>query len=96
MMLRAAGDTERLRILLLLADGERCVSELAEDVDEKVATVSARLKLLHSARLVKRRREAKHIYYALADHHVVGLLRDILEHAAEDAAAHSKTKGEIA
>lgn len=94
MMLRAAGDTSRLRILLLLANGERCVSELAKEEDEKVATVSARLKLLHSARLVKRRREAKHIYYALADHHVAGLLGDILDHAAEDTTANLERRGE--
>ncbi|MBO6894832.1 MAG: helix-turn-helix transcriptional regulator [Roseibium sp.] len=84
MMLRAAGDPARLRILLLLANGERCVTELAEAEDEKIATVSARLKQLHAARLVSKRREAKHIYYTLADDHVVHLLRDILDHAAED------------
>ncbi|MEM9633141.1 MAG: metalloregulator ArsR/SmtB family transcription factor [Pseudomonadota bacterium] len=94
-MLRAAGDTARLRILTLLASGERCVTELAEEENEKVATVSARLKLLHSARLVKRRREAKHIYYALADHHVVHLLRDILEHAAEGNTTILENEGEI-
>lgn len=96
LMLRAAGDAARLRILLLLAGGERCVTELSDEEGEKVATVSARLKLLHSARLVKRRREAKHIYYALADHHVAGLLRDILEHAAEDGTTHPESEGEIA
>jgi len=94
MMLRAAGDTARLRILVLLASGERCVTELAAEENEKVATVSARLKLLHSARLVTRRREAKHIYYALADHHVAHLLRDILDHAAEDTATDLEDQGE--
>lgn len=93
-MLRAAGDVARMRILILLADGERCVTELAEQENEKVATVSARLKLLHSARLVTRRREAKHIYYALADHHVAHLLRDILDHAAEDTIQTPEQEGE--
>ncbi len=82
-MLRAAGDPARLRLLLRLADGERCVTELAEDEGEKLATVSARLRLMHAARLLTRRREAKHIHYALADEHVFGLVRDILDHAAE-------------
>lgn len=95
MMLRAAGDSARLRILLLLTDGEQCVTELAEEEGEKVATVSARLKLLHTARLVKRRREAKHIYYSLADHHVEHLLRDILEHAAEDSAQNRENGAEF-
>ncbi len=84
LMLSAAGDPARLRLLLRLADGERCVTELAEAEGEKLATVSARLKLLHGARLVTRRREAKHVHYSLTDGHIVSLVRDILEHAAED------------
>lgn len=83
-MLNAAGDTARLRLLLHLAHGRQCVSELADREGEKLATVSARLKLLHSARLVTRQREAKHVYYALADDHVVCLVRDILDHAIEE------------
>jgi len=96
MMLRAAGDAARLRILLRLSMGERCVTELAEDEGEKIATVSARLKQLHTARLVKRQREAKHIFYSLADDHVAHLVRDILEHAAEDSSQVIKTEGEKA
>lgn len=83
-MLSAAGDPARLRLLLRLAEGERCVSELAEAEGDKLTTISARLKLLHSARLVSRRREAKHVHYALHDDHVLRLVRDILDHAAED------------
>ncbi|MEM9393307.1 MAG: metalloregulator ArsR/SmtB family transcription factor [Pseudomonadota bacterium] len=83
-MLNAAGDASRLRLLLRLAQGRRCVSELAEAEGEKLATVSARLKLLHSARLVSRQREAKHVYYELADDHISCLVRDLLNHAAED------------
>lgn len=94
MMLRAAGDPARLRILLLLTNGERCVTELAELDGEKVATVSARLKHLHAARLVRRRRQAKHIYYALEDHHVAHLVRDILDHAGEDTTTILEDEGE--
>ncbi len=84
-MLSAAGDPARLRLLLRLAEGERCVSELAQAEGDKLATISARLKLLHTARLVKRRREAKHVHYALNDDHVLRLVRNILDHATEDA-----------
>lgn len=82
-ILRAAGDAARLRLLLRLTQGERCVSELAAMEGEKLGTVSARLRQLHGARLVTRRREAKHVNYALADDHVARLLRDIIDHAAE-------------
>jgi DNA-binding transcriptional ArsR family regulator len=73
-MFRALGDPARLRLLARLASGEVCVTELAEFEDEKLTTVSARLKTLHDVTLVKRRREAKHIYYSLSDTHVLRLV----------------------
>lgn len=79
----AMADPERLRLLLHLADGERCVSELALIEQQKLGTVSARLKLLFGLRLVARRREGRHIYYRLDDAHVVGMIQDALAHAAE-------------
>jgi ArsR family transcriptional regulator, lead/cadmium/zinc/bismuth-responsive transcriptional repressor len=84
-MFRALGDAARLRLLTRLADagGEVCVSELAELEKEKLSTVSARLKMLHAVRLVRRRREAKHIFYALSDEHVLHLMQSAIEHAAE-------------
>jgi len=82
-MFRALGEPSRLRLLTRLTAGEICVSELAQLEDEKVSTVSARLKALHGAGLVNRRREAKHIYYALSDTHVLRLVQNALEHASE-------------
>jgi ArsR family transcriptional regulator, lead/cadmium/zinc/bismuth-responsive transcriptional repressor len=84
-MFRALGDPARLRLLarLAAADCEICVTELAELEDEKLSTISARLKALHAVRLVKRRRAAKHIFYALTDIHVLRLMQSAVEHAAE-------------
>jgi ArsR family transcriptional regulator len=82
-MFRALGDPERLRLLVRLAAGEACVSELAEDEGEKITTVSARLKTLFAVRLVKRRREAKRVFYALADEHLLPMLRNAIDHPAE-------------
>lgn len=81
-LLRAMGDPERLRLLTMLQDGERCVTELVGEGD-KLSTVSARLQALHRAHLLHRRRQVRHIYYRLADGHVAGLLNNALEHAAE-------------
>jgi len=85
-MCHAMSDPARLRLLLRLADAERCVSELVAHEEAKLSSVSARLQMLHAAGLVTRRREAKHIYYALADEHVRVLLHNVLSHAAEATA----------
>jgi DNA-binding transcriptional ArsR family regulator len=84
-LFRAVGDPARLRMLERLAFGECCVSELAEETGDGMSTVSQRLKLLHAERLVSRRRDGKHIYYALSDGHVTELIRSALAHAAEKA-----------
>jgi ArsR family transcriptional regulator, lead/cadmium/zinc/bismuth-responsive transcriptional repressor len=92
-MFAALGDPERLRLLVRLAAGEACVSELAEDEGEKITTVSARLKTLFAVRLVRRRREAKHVFYALADEHLLPMLRNVIDHAAEGRTAVSADPG---
>jgi len=84
---RAAGDIARLKLLARLADGEWCVTELAQAAHVTLPTVSQQLRLLRAEGLVKRRRVAKHVYYALADAHIRDLLRSALDHAAEDPLA---------
>jgi DNA-binding transcriptional ArsR family regulator len=80
---RAAGDLARLKLLVRLADGEWCVTELAQAAGVTLPTVSQQLRLLRAEGLVKRRRVAKHVYYELADDHIRDLLRSALEHATE-------------
>lgn len=85
-LFRALGDEARLRTLDLLVVGEACVTELADATSERVSTMSHRLRLLRSEGLVSRRRDGRHIYYALADRHVVELIENALVHATEDHA----------
>ena len=84
LIFRALGDPGRLSILERLRHGEACVSELASESDTGLSTVSQRLRYLRSERLVVRRRDGKHIYYALADAHVAELVENGLAHAAEN------------
>lgn len=81
-LFRAAGDPERLTILEQLLHGEACVTELCATGDVGMSTMSQRLRLLRSEGLVRRRREAKHVYYALADEHVRHLIESALQHAS--------------
>ncbi len=82
-MFSALADVPRLKLLLLLAEKEQSVTELAERLDEGMTTVSARLQVLHAARLVARRREGRSIIYSIADDHVLTLVRNALAHATE-------------
>lgn len=83
---RALGDPQRLRILLVLEASERCVSELCVVLDDNMPAISQRLRLLKSERVVRARREGKHIYYALADAHISRLVTNGLLHALEQSA----------
>ncbi|RYE07936.1 MAG: metalloregulator ArsR/SmtB family transcription factor [Hyphomicrobiales bacterium] len=65
--LRAAGETTRLRLLALLADGEHSVKDLTEILDQSQPRVSRHLKLLADAGLVTRNAEGAWAYYRLAD-----------------------------
>lgn len=85
-LFRALGDVSRLRTLQRLVGCEACVTQLAEASQESVSTVSHRLRLMRNEGLVQRRRQGRHIYYSLADDHVVELLRNALDHVARNCA----------
>lgn len=98
-LFRAIGDTPRLRLLALLAQGEACVTELAATEGENISTISQRLRVLRSEHLVVRKRRGKHINYGLADQHVMDLVFNALAHASEVPAIqqplNSNTQGEL-
>jgi ArsR family transcriptional regulator len=70
--LRAAGETTRLRLLALLAEGEHSVKDLTEILDQSQPRVSRHLKLLADAGLVTRNAEGAWAYYRLADNAIAG------------------------
>jgi DNA-binding transcriptional ArsR family regulator len=82
-MFDALSDPSRLRTLMLLAGNELSVSEIAAAEGEKMTTVSARLQILHAARLIARRRRGKSIIYSIADDHVLTLVENAVAHAGE-------------
>ena len=80
----ALGDPQRLRLLILLETSERCVSEICTLLDEPMPAISQRLRLLKSERIVRSRREGKHVYYAHADEHISRLVTNGVMHAMEE------------
>ncbi|HAO24650.1 MAG: transcriptional regulator [Methylophaga sp.] len=81
-LFKALGDPSRLTLLYRLRQGELCVGDLVT-TENKLSTVSARLQTLLNANLVTRRRDARHLYYRLADQHVVEMIENALAHANE-------------
>ncbi|MBA3262400.1 MAG: winged helix-turn-helix transcriptional regulator [Thermoleophilaceae bacterium] len=72
---RVLGDRTRLRILELIAEGERSVGDLAAELGEPQPKVSNHLKCLRWCGFVVTRREHRTIYYALADERVAGVIQ---------------------
>ncbi len=82
---KVLGDATRVRILDALSRAELCVGDIATLLDLSDSAVSHQLRLLRNARLVRQRRAGQMIFYALDDHHIVGLFAQGLEHVQERA-----------
>src|SRR5262245_9868725 len=66
-VLKAAGETTRLRVLALLAEAELTVSDLTEILRQSQPRISRHLKLLAEAGLVERFREGSWAFFRMAD-----------------------------
>jgi ArsR family transcriptional regulator, arsenate/arsenite/antimonite-responsive transcriptional repressor len=64
---KALADPQRLRILMMLRPGERCVCQIVEVLALAPSTVSKHLSLLDAAGLVIARKQGRWIYYRLPD-----------------------------
>jgi ArsR family transcriptional regulator, cadmium/lead-responsive transcriptional repressor len=87
---RGFGDPTRLRILELLAGGERSVGELVTLTGAPQPKVSAHLACLRWCRFVESRRDYRTVYYRVADPRVlemISLARGLLAGNAEHVAA---------
>ena len=80
---KALGDATRVRMLDALSRSEVCVCDLAAMLGLTESAVSHQLRFLRSLRLVRSRRDGRHIYYSLADQHIVKLFEQGLEHVQE-------------
>ncbi len=76
-------DSNRLKILHCLSQGEVCVCDISAVLGLSVSAVSHQLRLLRAMRLVTARREGKNVYYSLDDEHIARLMRMALKHEQE-------------
>lgn len=81
-LFKGFADSTRVHILaLLMAEGEMCVTDIAQKVDLSQSAISHQLRFLKQMHLITFRREGKNILYSLADDHVKTILQMGLEHA---------------
>src|SRR3954447_5020347 len=78
--LKALGSPGRLRLLMRLLEGPQAVERLAAVAELSPTATSHHLRLLRSLRLVRARRDGRHVVYELHDHHVAELLRAVRHH----------------
>jgi ArsR family transcriptional regulator, virulence genes transcriptional regulator len=76
-LLKAMSSPNRLMLLCLMADGEKSVSELTDELDLRQATVSQHLARLRQEGLVATRRDAQTIYYSIADKAAADIIRTL-------------------
>lgn len=62
---KALGDSNRLHIVQMLSDGEKCACKLLEQCAITQPTLSHHMKILCECGLVKARREGKWSHYSL-------------------------------
>jgi rhodanese-related sulfurtransferase len=89
---KALANGRRAELIDVLAQGERHVEELADEIGQSVANTSFHLRTLAGSGLVVTRRDRNRIYYRLASDRVIDLwaaLRDVAaaHHAELDALA---------
>lgn len=80
---KVMGDGTRIRLLWALEESEMCVCDLAVLLGLTKSAVSHQLKALRMAKLVRSRREGKHIFYSLSDDHVQSILEMGMDHICE-------------
>ncbi len=81
---KALADPTRLKILILLYQGERGVGELSENLEVTQSAVSHQLRVLRGLNIVRYRKTGREVYYDLADEHVRDILNRSFEHILHD------------
>ncbi len=75
--LKAVAHPLRLQILDVLEGGERAVGAIVEATGAKPAITSQQLGLMRDRGVLEARREGVHVYYRIANRHVVDVIHCI-------------------
>lgn len=86
-LLRQLANANRLLILCHIAQEERSVGQLEQELGLRQPGLSQQLAELRQSGLVKTRRESRSIYYSLADKRAEGVMAMLFEVFCKDPAA---------
>jgi len=78
--IKVVSNTTRLKILCILNEGERRVSEIQQFLGAKQSYVSQQLKFLRNHGFLSSRREGTQIYYQLIDAKFPQILKALIKH----------------
>jgi DNA-binding transcriptional ArsR family regulator len=81
VVLRAMAYGHRLHILMLLRDGEKSPAELGEAIPADATSIAHHLRFLKDARLVRRQRRGRNVFYALPNDAIRQLVADVLRYS---------------
>ena len=90
-VLKAMGHPVRLRILVMLRDGELCVCQMTALLDLATSTVSAHLSDLKRAGLISERKDGRWVFYRLVDPEPP-VLASVWETVSKDAQVQADAK----
>lgn len=82
-MFKALGNNTRIKILLAIGKGEKCVHEIADSINQEISNVSHHLRRLRDKKLVDYRKEGRHKYYQLKDEHIIKILQEGINHVRD-------------
>ena len=83
LLFKVFGDDTRVRIMIALAQSDKCVNDISQAISVSQSAVSHQLKLLKDAKLVSSVKDGRVITYSLADDHVRTIINMGLEHIRE-------------
>lgn len=82
-LFKVLSDPTRIKILLSIAEGEKCVHELAKETSSELSNISHHLRRMKDKNLVDFRRDGRHKYYKVKDEHVMNIVKQGIAHAEE-------------
>lgn len=98
-LLKAMANPQRLRVLCLLIEGERTVTEINAEIPLSQSALSQHLAVLRERKLVQTRREAQTIFYRLTSGPVFQIIetlhRIFCPESSSTAPTHAGKRGDI-